>query len=231
METEKKAGKIRSFIKLIIFLCVFGLIGILMINLYIIQSTQKYILSEKTMSDSDFDCALVLGARVYSSGKLSPMLEDRVLTGIELYQNGTVPKLLLSGDHGRKNYDEVNAMKRYALDKKIPQQDIFMDHAGFSTYESMYRARDVFQVKRTIIVTQKFHLNRAIFIARALGINTYGIAADKREYQNQWYNELRESLARVKDFINVFIRPKPTYLGDVIPISKNGLLTQDKKSQ
>jgi len=114
------------------------------------------------------DAAIVLGAKVFKSGALSQVLADRMDTGIELYQKGKVKKLLLTGDHGQTSYDEVNAMRRYALERGVPDEDIFMDHAGFSTYDSMYRARDVFMVRKAIIVTQEFHLSRALFIARAV---------------------------------------------------------------
>ena len=120
-------------------------------------------------------------------------------------------------------------MKQYAIDKGIPSEDIFMDHAGFSTYESIYRAKEIFKAKNIIIVTQKYHLYRALYIAKKLDINAYGISSDPRKYRGQTYREVREILARNKDFINCIIKPKPTYLGEAIPVSGNGNLTNDKK--
>ena len=155
------------------------------------------------------------------------MLRDRLVRGVELYELGAAPKLLMSGDHGRKDYDEVNTMKSYAIGEGIPSSDVFMDHAGFSTYESMYRAKEVFAADKIIIVSQKYHLYRALYIADKLGLEAYGVAADGDNYGGQTYREIREILARVKDAVYTVFKPKPTYLGDVIPVSGNGDLTND----
>lgn len=175
------------------------------------------------------DCALVLGCGVREDGTPSAMLEDRLLQGIALYKSGAVPKLLMSGDHGQKDYDEVNVMKRFAIDAGIPSTDIFMDHAGFSTYESVYRARDVFQAKKILIVTQGYHLPRALYIAKRLGLEAWGVPSDPRAYSGQSSCDRREVLARVKDFFTCFWKPRPTYLGEAIPVAWNGDLTNDKK--
>ena len=134
----------------------------------------------------------------------------------------------MSGDHGRAGYDEVNKMKEYAVENGVSSHDVFMDHAGFSTYESMYRARDVFQAKKLIIVTQQYHLYRALYVAEKLGLEAYGVAADQMVYNGQLYREVREILARNKDFINTLIWPKPKYLGDAIPVNGDGDITNDK---
>ena len=173
------------------------------------------------------DCILVLGCLVRSEGNPSDMLADRLRRGVELYKAEAAPKLLMTGDHGRTNYDEVNTMKQYAMDEGIPSQDIFMDHAGFSTYESMYRARDIFQAKKILIVTQEYHLYRALYVAQALGLDAYGVNADYRNYSGQSMRDIREILARNKDFLTSIFQPQPTYLGDAIPISGSGDLTND----
>lgn len=209
MKAAKKSGKLRRLFKGAMLTMGIGLIIIFLINLYVVQSAKQYILSEQELSGSSYDCALVLGARVYASGALSPMLHDRVLTGVELYKNGVVPKLIMSGDYQDKNYDEVGPMKDFALELGVLKQDIEVDPAGFSTYDSVYRAKNVFAVNRVVIVTQKFHIYRAVYIARALGIDAYGTIADRREYQNLWYNYAREWMARVKDFFSVMVKPKP----------------------
>lgn len=172
------------------------------------------------------EAAVVLGARVFRSGALSQVLADRMDTGIELYQKGKVRKLLLTGDHGQTSYDEVNAMRRYAMARGVSDEDIFMDHAGFSTYDSMYRARDVFKVKKAVIVTQEFHLSRAMYIARAVGIEASGVIADKREYIGMNYVYLRETLARTKAVAQVIVSMKPKYLGPAIPITGDGRATK-----
>ncbi len=173
--------------------------------------------------------AIVLGAYVYPEGDLSAMLEDRVSTAVELYQQGKVRKLLMTGDHGQESYDEVNQMRLYAERLGVPPEDIFMDHAGFKTYESMYRADRVFQVKSALVVTQHFHLARAVFLARSRGIDATGVIADRRPYYRVKYNELREIPARAKDYLQVHVtKPLPTFLGPIIPIEGDGRTTHDR---
>lgn len=218
---------------LIVLFCLAFVVGIyaLSVNGYMVVSTKDRILTlEDSAKLSDVDCILVLGAGVHGT-TLSHMLEDRVLTGINLYELGSAPKLLMSGDHGQDDYDEVNAMKDYAKDKGVPSEDIFMDHAGFSTYESIYRARDIFLAKKIIIISQKYHLHRALFIADYLGIEAYGVDSQLRPYaaDTNIYNSIREFLARNKEFIYVRLNPVPTYLGEAIPISGNGDITNDKE--
>ncbi|WP_110955900.1 SanA/YdcF family protein [Anaerosinus massiliensis] len=198
------------------------------INKYVEQSAQQYILTADTSVKTD--AILVLGAYVYPDGRVSDMLNDRLSIAEELYACSKSDKIIVSGDHGQEDYDEVNAMKLFLKDKNILPSNIFMDHAGFSTYESIYRARDIFKVKKMIIVTQGYHLSRAIFIARELGIEAYGIASDPREYNaTQMRNyKIREVAARNKDFfLAKFIQPKPTFLGDTIPINGDGNITDD----
>lgn len=196
------------------------------LSAYVKSSTKKYILDANN-AGTGYDCILVLGCGVHDTTP-SHMLEDRLLRGVELYKNGVSDKLLMSGDHGRKNYDEVNVMKAFAVDAGIASEDVFMDHAGFSTYESMYRARDVFKAKRILIVTQEYHLYRAIYDARALGLDAYGVVSMPRTYAGQTYRDIREILARDKDFFWSLFKPEPTYLGEAIPVQGDGNLTNDK---
>lgn len=217
----------KALLTLIIIISVLG-ISFLAINYYVEQVGSKYIYSAQDVPKAD--TVLVLGAYVFPDGKLSPMLEDRVTVGHALYVNGKVPKIIVSGDHGRTEYDEVNTMKDYLKSKGVAGQDIFMDHAGFSTYESLYRARDIFKVKKVIIVTQRYHLLRAVFIARELGLEAYGVASDKHDYgQVMAYYGVREMAARNKDFwMAKVIKPEPTFLGDAIPVFGDGGATDDK---
>jgi len=170
---------------------------------------------------------IILGAYVRPSGELSWILRDRLDVGLDLYQKGLAPKILLSGDHGQKEYNEVQAMKDYLLNQGVPAEDIFMDHAGFDTYDSIYRARDIFQVRSAIIPTQNFHLPRAVYISKRLGLETQGIQT--KLYYPWWYRDtIRDSLARVKAYIDVeILKSKPRYLGEAIPITGNGAVTQD----
>ena len=182
---------------------------------------------EEAAQLDDVDCILVLGCGVKADGTPSLMLRDRLERSVQLYQQGVAPKLLMSGDHGQEDYDEVGAMKRYAMDAGVPSSDVFMDHAGFSTYESMYRAKEVFQAEKIVIVSQEYHLYRAIYIAQALGMEAYGVAADGQDYAGQWGRDVREVLARVKDFFTALLQPMPTYLGEAVPVSGDGNVTND----
>ncbi|MEA4869343.1 MAG: ElyC/SanA/YdcF family protein [Christensenella sp.] len=195
------------------------------ISAFVCVSAQERILEPDEAAPFKADAILVLGARVWDSGKPSGILEDRIITGISAYEAGGSDRLLMSGDHGQNEYDEVNAMKTYAIEQGVPSQNIFMDHAGFSTYESLYRARDIFQVKTVIIVTQRYHLYRALYVAERMGLTAYGIPADRHTYSGMPYFEAREILARVKDFFYTLFMPLPTYLGAEIPISGDGNLT------
>lgn len=210
------------------FLAVFIFAIVLFVNHYVQEVGQKYITAAESVPGGD--AILVLGARVYANGNVSLMLNDRLTTGYELYKKGKAKKIIVSGDHGRKDYDEVNTMKSFLMEKGVPSEDIFMDHAGFSTYESLYRARDIFQVKKVIITSQEYHLMRAVFIARELGLEAYGVAADKHIYHGAMMkSELREIAARNKDFLTAKIfKPLPKYLGEVIPVTGDGRATDDK---
>ena len=216
---------------IIVLLCLalLGGIAVLGINGYVKKSTADQILSPEAASQlTDVDCILVLGCYVHDSGRPSDMLADRLRRGIALYKSGAAPKLLMSGDHGREGYNEVKTMKLEAMDEGIPSEDIFMDHAGFSTYESIFRARDVFAARKIIIVTQEYHLYRALYVANALGLEAYGVASDYHTYVGQLNREVREILARNKDFATSIFKPYPTYLGKVIPVNGDGDLTNDE---
>ncbi len=213
---------------LLLCLCLIGGIALISINARVKKVTKSEIITpDEAASLENIDCIIVLGCQVKADGSLSHMLRDRLMRGVELYKNGAAPKLIMSGDHGQKNYDEVNAMKQYAIDNGVPSEDVFMDHAGFSTYETVYRARDIFKAKKVIIVTQKYHLHRAIYIAKQLGIEAYGVSADLNRYAGQSMRDVREILARNKDFVKCIFKPKPTYLGEAIPVSGNGDTTND----
>jgi vancomycin permeability regulator SanA len=208
-----------------------GAIAVAGINGIVVGTASNYILSPEAAAQlMDVDCILVLGCLVKNDGVPSDMLHDRLRQSVELYQLGAAPKLLMTGDHGTAGYDEVDAMKTYAVNAGIAPEDVFMDHAGFSTYESMYRAKEIFGAKKIIIVTQEYHLYRAIYIARSLGIDAYGVTSDYNWYLDQFRRDVREVLARVKDFGTSIFKPEPTYLGDMIPIWGDGNLTNDENS-
>jgi vancomycin permeability regulator SanA len=227
---NKKKIVLRVFCVLVC-LGILGIGALFGINAFVKGTARDQILTpEEAANLADVDCILILGCGVHSDGSPSDMLHDRLRRGVELYELGAAPKLLMSGDHGRKGYDEVDAMKHFAVDADIDSDDVFMDHAGFSTYESMYRAKEIFQAKRIIIVTQEYHLYRAIYIAESLGLEAYGVSSDYRAYSGQVRMDLREMLARVKDFGTSLLQPKPTFLGEAIPIWGDGNLTNDENS-
>lgn len=207
------------------FLCILGL------NLWVTLSISDRICElsdDGSPADAagTHDCIVVLGAGLRGS-EPSPMLKDRLDKGIYCYQQGLAPKLLMSGDHGRDGYNEVQVMKQYAIDAGVPSSDIFMDHAGFSTYESMIRARDVFGLKNPVVITQKYHIYRALFIGNSLGLDCTGIPTDQFPYGGQAYRTFREYLARCKDVGTVLTGAEPTYRGEPISITGNGDITNE----
>jgi vancomycin permeability regulator SanA len=177
-----------------------------------------------SLDDKGYDCIIVLGCGVWGDTP-TMLLSDRLDAAIELYKAGVAPKLLMSGDHGRRDYDEVNVMRQYALDSGVPSEDIFMDHAGFSTYETMYRAKDIFGITKAVVVTQEYHLYRALYDASAFDIEAVGTVATGHTFAGQTRWEIREALARVKDLIWCILKPEPTYRGDKIDIRGNGIVT------
>ena len=211
--------------KIIIFIITVVLI-LFLINYYIIYKTNKEIKLINDIEDEEFDCVLVLGAGIRNK-KPSPMLEDRLLTAIEIYNSGLTKKILVSGDHEYSDYDEVNVMKNYLKENGIPSEDIFMDHAGLSSYDSIYRTKKIFKANKVIIVTQKYHLYRSLYIAKRLNLKAYGISATKREYLGQSKRDIREIMARIKDFFKCIAKPEPEYLGEVISIKGDGDKTND----
>ncbi len=206
-------------------LCAGAVIGI---NAYMISYVSDYLIEADDLENYSFDCITVLGAGLWD-GEPSPMLKERLDFALEAYETGCSTKFLMSGDHGREDYDEVNAMKDYVVENGVDKDSVFLDHAGFSTYETMYRARDVFKVEKTLIITQKYHLYRAVYNARKLGIDAYGYLREEKIYSVG--NDIRESAARVKDFFYCISQPEPTYLGEEIPIkTASATLTDDRTS-
>ena len=222
-----------KFFKRLIKLC-----SLIITLALIVAGINIYMIAADTFSITDSydeekglepECIMVLGAGVKEDGTPSAALKARLDTGIRLYQQGLAPKLLLSGDNGQVEYDEVSAMKNYALEKGVPEEDIFMDHAGFSTYDSIYRADYIFCVSRALVVSQKDHLYRALYGCKKAGINALGVAADGKESYSSYYGSkynYREYLARAKDFVKWIIKPDPKYLGDKIPIDGDGRETE-----
>lgn len=196
-------------LKILLLLTVLVCFFIIVINLVVVYSTEGNILTNDDSRLQDADYILVLGAAVWQNKRPSYILEDRLLTGIEVYRAGYAPYILLSGDHGKENYDEVSVMKNFTVGNGVHENHVVLDLKGFSTYASCYNARQYFKVKKLIIVTQKYHLHRALYIAKALGIDAYGVASDRRPLNGDAARNFREVFARVKDFFVCLIKPVP----------------------
>ena len=228
----------RFFLKVLLLIIVLGMLGVMtgiLINNRVISKSEDKIsymvtgdveikqFAQNNLKNFGADCALVLGCGIVDENTPSDMLKDRLDVGIELYRQGIVPKLLLSGDNGQEHYNEIHVMLQYAKEAGVPEADIFCDHAGFSTYDSMYRAGSIFECEKVIVVTQKYHEYRALYIGDKLGLDVTGVSSDQRKYFGQTYRDVWEVLDRIKDFGKVFLRSKPTYGGEAIPISGSGI--------
>lgn len=228
------------FIKLLLFLivvCIIAGVTCVLINSKVKSETEDDIIhvvrdevgipytSQGKLREFDADCVIVLGAGLKDKTTPSDMLADRLDVGIELYKKGIVPKILLSGDNGTLEHNELHAMLHYVLDAGVPAEDIFCDHAGFSTYDSMYRAFSIFKVERAIIATQLYHEYRALYVADHLGIKVCGVASEQNAYVGETFREGREFLGRIKDFFKVLFQMKPVLGGEEIPITGDGTVS------
>ncbi len=189
------------------------------------RASANLITSDQAEKLGDIDCIIILGAGVRPDGTPSDMLSDRLAVGIGLFERGVSDIILMSGDHEGKDYDEVGAMLSYALNNGVPSETVFCDHAGVCTYDSIYRAKEIFGARRVVIVTQEYHLYRALYIAESIGLEAYGVSATIRTYSGQGYRDLRETAARFKDFYLTMFESKPKYLGDKIPLENDGGVT------
>lgn len=202
----------------------------LVLALYIVAQSAVGTMRGRIVAIADtpvVDAVIVPGASVLPSGKPSDVLSDRLLTAIDIYTAKKATKILVSGDHGTRGYDEVNTMRVYLLDAGIPADDIFLDHAGFDTYDTMYRARTVYGIDTAIVATQTFHLPRALYIGNRLGIDAYGVAAERQQYVKDDVFAMRERFANVKAYLDLLRHASPTYTGTAIDISGDGRVTWD----
>lgn len=229
--------KTKKFLKTVSFILVDLCLLAFLLSAYVKSSAKNRIFGAEVTAEEiaaaipegkTFDCILVLGCGVQEDGTPAPMLQYRLDKALELYKAGASKKVLVSGDHGTKDYDEVNMMKRWLTVNGVPSEDVFMDHAGFSTYETIYRAKEIFGVKSAFVVTQEYHLFRAMYDAMNFGIDAVGVPAKAGEGPGQVLRDLREVAARVKDMVFCGLRPSPKYLGDPIPITGNGDITNDR---
>ncbi len=220
--------KMRKILKKTLLFLICTIVVILAVTVIIYRYTDS-VGKALTVDISDTqkaDCIIVPGAGVNGNSP-SLALSKRLDKALEVYNLGHTPKIIVSGDHGRSSYDEVNVMREYLINKGVPKENIFMDHAGFSTYETLYRARDIFEVESAIIVTQRLHLRRALFIAQSLSLDCKGIEADNSTNASTAMQSVREYPARVKAFLECkLLHPEPKFLGDAIPITGSGIETE-----
>ena len=215
-------NKKRLFIIVSITVIILALMT-LFINLHMINSTKNQIVDINDLK-GDYDAIIVLGCKVDENGP-SLMLARRLDKGEEVY-NKINTKVILTGDHGRNEYDEVNAMRDYLLSSNVDSKDIFLDHAGFNTYDSIYRAKYIFEAKKVVIITQKYHMYRALYIANSLDLEAVGVVADDIPQESiMLKNEIREILSRDKNFFVSIFKPKSKYLGEIIPLNQDGIVT------
>ena len=194
-------------------------------NVWVLQTTKNNIHSAQEVVNFQADAIVVLGASVRPDGSLSQILADRVDGAIVLYQEGVAPKIIMSGDNGQDSYNECAAMKRYAVAHGVPSEDIFCDHAGFSTYDTMYRAQNIFGCNRVVVSTQTYHLYRALYAGEGLDMTVAGVPTDMRDYQNQFYYDLREIPARTKDFFKTLVKASSSLGGEYISLNQSGDVT------
>lgn len=218
----KVVGRLLAAVLAIAFAVVLVFAGT---NAAAILTTQDDIVDQQAAASFDADAIIVLGASVYPDGTPSGILQDRLDDGIALYFAGAAPKIIMSGDNGTESYNECWAMKQYAISQGVPSEDVFCDHAGFSTYETMYRARHVFGADRVVIATQTYHLYRAVYDAQGVGMEAIGVPSDYGEYVNQSWYDFREIFARTKDFFQVLMKTPSTYVGNPISLDQSGDVT------
>jgi SanA protein len=206
-----------------------GLCSTLIANVWVKRSADPYVF--RLVSDVPHRrVAIVPGARVYESGRVSSILADRLQAAADLYRAGKVDRILASGDHATRGYDEVNPMRRWLLRHGVRDDDIFLDHAGLRTLDTMERAKRVFLVEEAVVCTNEFHLHRSVFLARRAGIDAVGLVSDRRTYKAPVYNAFREHFARARAFLDGYVlRPDPTHLGAPIPIDGDAAATRDQR--
>jgi len=205
---------IKRMLKILIgILCLLGLCcGILALTVSrgMMEQTKGQFVSLQEL-EGEYDCILVLGAGVYSDGSPTPILSDRLSAGIAAYETGVSHCLLMSGDYEKAGYDEITPMLEAARAAGVPEEALAYDRFGLCTYDSLYRAKEVFGARRVVIITQRYHMYRALYLAQALGLEAVGLEAEGPRYIGQLYRDVRELLACVKAKYWVMKLPEPAY--------------------
>lgn len=217
----------KKYFKIALYLAIIGLIAIVSVNYYVKSSTKKNIYySIKKFPKNDV--GIIFGAGI-NGDQPSKYLKDRLDAGIMLWKAKRINKILLSGDNGRQEYDELTVMKNYCFNHGVDTTKIFIDYAGFDTYSTMYRAKHIFKIKKATLISQEYHLNRAIYIGQKLGIKSAGYSANKGEYLGYNYVCFREYGSIFKSFFDVLRNREPRFLGGEISINGESNYSKDDK--
>lgn len=217
----------KKYFKIALYLAIIGLIAIVSVNYYVKSSTKKNIYySIKKFPKNDV--GIIFGAGI-NGDQPSKYLKDRLDAGIMLWKAKRINKILLSGDNGRQEYDELTVMKNYCFNHGVDTTKIFIDYAGFDTYSTMYRAKHIFKIKKATLISQEYHLNRAIYIGQKLGIKSAGYSANKGEYLGYNYVCFREYGSIFKSFFDVLRNREPRFLGGEININGESNYSKDDK--
>jgi SanA protein len=218
---------VKKYFRIVLYLAIIGLIAIVSVNYYIKSSTKnKIYYSVKKFPKNDV--GIIFGAGI-NGNQPSKYLKDRLDAGILLYKMKRINKILLSGDNGRDEYDELTVMKNYCYNHGVDTTKIFIDYAGFDTYSTMYRAKHIFKIKKATLISQEYHLNRAIYIGQKLGIKSAGYSANNGEYHGYKYVCFREYGSIFKSFFDVLRNREPRFLGT--PININGPSNYSKEDK
>ncbi|WP_316636378.1 ElyC/SanA/YdcF family protein [uncultured Flavobacterium sp.] len=214
----------KKYFKIFLFLAIIGLIAVVSVNYYVKSTTKKDIYYSLKRFPKN-DVGIIFGAGI-NGNQPSKYLKDRLDAGILLYKSKRINKILLSGDNGRDEHDEITVMKNYCFNHGVDTTKIFVDYAGFDTYSTMYRAKHIFKIKKATLITQEYHLNRAIYIGQKLGIKSVGYSANHGEYLGYKYVCFREYSSRFKSFLDVLRNREPRFVGN--PIDINGVSNYSK---
>lgn len=217
----------KKYLKILVYLFIIGLIAVFSVNIYV-QSTTKTNIYNSIKRFPKNDVGIIFGAGI-NGNQPSKYLKDRLDAGISLWKAKRINKILLSGDNGREEYDELTVMKNYCYSHGVDTTKIFIDYAGFDTYSTMYRAKHIFKIKRATLISQKYHLNRAIYIGQQLGIKSVGYSANKGEYLGYNYVCFREYLSTFKSFFDVLRNREPHFLGGEININGESNYSKEDK--
>jgi SanA protein len=218
---------LKKYFKIFLYLAILGLVAIVAVNYYVKSSTKKNIYySIKRFPKNDV--GIIFGAGINGS-QPSKYLKDRLDAGILLWKAKRINKILLSGDNGRDEYDELTVMKNYCFNHGVDTTKIFIDYAGFDTYSTMYRAKHIFKIKKATLISQEYHLNRAIYIGNQLGIKSVGYSANKGEYLGYNYVRFREYGSIFKSFFDVLRNRQPRFLGGEININGESNYSKEDK--